>query len=205
MCLGDLLAVLIDHVALDVAGFPSTIDDPSFDPQTRLPDWAEEIDVEGHRCKGFVGRHGGHEGEAHRRVRDVAQHAAVKRAHRVRVLWTGAEREDGAAVADLHDVEPDELCDRDLRGDRFLNQRMDRPGRTGPAGPAHGSPFVVDSQSLWILDVTDTAFEARFGRYPRRRLASRPTPTSASPPHRLTHRKSAPPTGRVPPVLYSGL
>src|SRR5262249_46139735 len=62
---------------------------------------------------------------AHRRIRDVADHAAVKGPHRVRVALARIERHHGAAELDRLETETEELCDgrrRDIALDGPLHE-----------------------------------------------------------------------------------
>src|SRR2546427_6247631 len=65
-----------------------------------------------------------HEGHPHGRVREIAQHAAVQRAHRVGVLRAGLHRTDRASIADLVDVKAEKIGDGHFRRERSLDEWM---------------------------------------------------------------------------------
>jgi len=82
---------VIRNVALEVAGIPAAIHNACVESQARLPHWPKEIDGERHRRERLVRLQRRDEGHPHCRIGDIAQNAAVQRAHWVRMLRTGLE------------------------------------------------------------------------------------------------------------------
>src|SRR5260370_41987620 len=86
--LGNEPAAFVYDLALDVAQALPATHNFSLGLEVRLPDGTEEIDLQFHGCKGFLGRECARERHSHRGIRNVAQNPSVERTHGVCVLWS---------------------------------------------------------------------------------------------------------------------
>src|SRR5207249_7158882 len=82
---GDVALVLIDDVTGRHRHRATPRDDPSLRGEFRVPYGPQEVDVELQRGEGFPLIKGRSQGDAHRRVREIAQDPSVEGPHRVRV------------------------------------------------------------------------------------------------------------------------
>src|SRR5579859_3915997 len=107
--LGHLLPVFILNITLDITGVFAALDHPGFGAKARLPDRAEEMDVQIHGGERLVSFERAYEGQAHGSVRQIAKNAAVEGPHGIGVLRPRLKRSDRAAIADFTDRETDQL------------------------------------------------------------------------------------------------
>src|SRR5213078_792499 len=106
---------LVDDVALDETDGSAALHDPPRGDERAGPDGLQEVDLElegGERLTLVEGRGPRH---AHRRVRDVAEDAAMERAHRIRVALPRLELDHGVTGLDGGQLEADERGDRRRR------------------------------------------------------------------------------------------
>src|SRR5713226_7957606 len=133
----------VHDVALDEADRPAALHDASGGGEPSRPDGLEEVDLELERRERLALVERGRPGHPHRRVRDVAEDAAVERAHRVRVALRRLERDDRPARLDGDERESDERGDGRRRQLSALHHadRVEHPG--------HRSLLTVSAAGEW--------------------------------------------------------
>src|SRR5262249_29255998 len=103
--------LLVEDVALDEPDGASGLDHAAERAELPPHDGLHEVDLELERREALAELELARVGDAHRRVGDVAEDAAVERAHRVPVSLIGLEADLARAPFDPVDSEPDELAD----------------------------------------------------------------------------------------------
>src|SRR5258708_475300 len=117
------LPVFILHVTLDIPSGFAALDHPRFSAKLRLPDRTEEVDVQIHGRERLVLAERAGKGQAHGRIRQIAQNTAVQGSHGIGVLGPRLKRSDRPAFADFADREADQLRNR-CRLERLPDQRV---------------------------------------------------------------------------------
>src|SRR5206468_10074763 len=119
----DELAFRIRHVALREPDRPPGLHNASGGDERAALEWPQEVDLQLDRGEAFPITEGRGIRDAHGGIGDVADDAAVERAHRVRVLWARVELEHRGAGLDRHRPEANELPDRRDRLSRAHTSR----------------------------------------------------------------------------------
>src|ERR1700723_3834677 len=122
---GDQRAGFVFDIAFDHADRLAAFYDFGGSQKLFLKDWPEEINLQFEGSEGFAIFEAGGESHAHGEVGDVAEHAAVQRAHGIGVFFAGLKFEGDFAIfkVESYGTEADQLGNgrrRKLSADPFF-------------------------------------------------------------------------------------